>query len=214
MTTLAIVGAGGFGREVLAIARAQRGGGWRDVVFFDDDTSRPGDPRIQRLAVPLGGTVDDLLGRSRMDVVIAIGDPVTRKAIAIRIHQAGHAFPTLRHPDSTLAPDVELSPGTVVCPGARISTGVSLGVHLHVDQNATVGHDCVIGDFVRLNPSACISGEVSIEQECLVGANATVLPRLSLGQGSLVGAGAVVTRGVPDSTTVLGVPARQRGDES
>jgi acetyltransferase-like isoleucine patch superfamily enzyme len=48
---------------------------------------------------------------------------------------------------------------------------------------------------------------VVIERDVWIGANATILPGVRLGAGSVVGAGAVVTRGVPPRTVVLGVPA-------
>ena len=79
---------------------------------------------------------------------------------------------------------------------------------MHVDQNATVGHDSVIADFARLNPQSCISGNVTVGEAVVVGANATILQGLSVGARALVGAGAVVTRSVPADSVVKGVPAR------
>ena len=49
---------------------------------------------------------------------------------------------------------------------------------------------------------------VVIERNVWIGANATVLPGVRLGEGAIVGAGAVVTSDVPPGTLVLGVPAR------
>jgi acetyltransferase-like isoleucine patch superfamily enzyme len=71
-----------------------------------------------------------------------------------------------------------------------------------------VGHDSHCGSYSRLNPQACISGEVAIGTEVFFGANATALPRINIGDGVVVGAGAVVVDDVPDGMTVKGVPAR------
>jgi len=57
-------------------------------------------------------------------------------------------------------------------------------------------------------PGATIAGEVQIGDYASIGSNATVLPRLSIGTGTIVGAGAVVTQSVPERTTVVGCPAR------
>ena len=67
---------------------------------------------------------------------------------------------------------------------------------------------CSVGAFARFNPQACISGSTTVGSEVLVGANATVLQGLALGDGCVVGAGAVVVRDVGRGTTVKGVPAR------
>ncbi len=49
---------------------------------------------------------------------------------------------------------------------------------------------------------------IRIEDDCWIGANATVLAGVTIGRGSIIGAGAVVTRDVPANTIVGGVPAR------
>jgi acetyltransferase-like isoleucine patch superfamily enzyme len=57
-------------------------------------------------------------------------------------------------------------------------------------------------------PGAVIAGEVMIEDFASIGSNATVLPRLKIAKGAIVGAGAVVTKDIPPGMTVVGNPAR------
>jgi 2,3,4,5-tetrahydropyridine-2-carboxylate N-succinyltransferase/tetrahydrodipicolinate N-acetyltransferase len=49
-----------------------------------------------------------------------------------------------------------------------------------------------------------------VEDEVLIGAGAVVLPRLRIGRGAVVGAGAVVTRDVPAGAVMVGQPARRQ----
>ncbi|MCH5372995.1 MAG: N-acetyltransferase, partial [Planctomycetes bacterium] len=51
-----------------------------------------------------------------------------------------------------------------------------------------------------------------VKEQASIGSNATILCGLTIGRGALVGAGAVVTRDVPDHAIVAGVPARIVGD--
>jgi acetyltransferase-like isoleucine patch superfamily enzyme len=55
---------------------------------------------------------------------------------------------------------------------------------------------------------ASLAGQVTIGDFASVGTNATILPRISIGAGAIIGAGAVVTKDVPEGEIVVGVPAR------
>ena len=57
-------------------------------------------------------------------------------------------------------------------------------------------------------PISTLTGCIRVGDFVTIGANATVLPRVSIGAGAMVGAGAVVTRDVPENVVVAGVPAR------
>lgn len=208
---LVVVGAGGFGREVVSLVRElSRTGAGPSIAGVVDDRPDPVNVRrLERLGVPLLGGVGDLVRECRRTaVVLAIGSAAARRSIAQRLTQTDATFPTLVHPDAWVGTDVELGEGTVVCPGARLSAQVTVGRHVHIDQNATVGHDCVLEDFVRLNPQACVSGEVTVRTGALIGANATILQGLSVGSDTTVGAGAVVLRDLPSGVTASGVPAQ------
>jgi sugar O-acyltransferase (sialic acid O-acetyltransferase NeuD family) len=208
---LFIIGAGGFGREVFGIIEAlMRSGSVPHPTGFIDDAPSAADlSRVDVLGSSVIGSVDDLIRQTEpFSAVLAIGSASARRTIAGRLSQSPVTYPVLVHPDTTVGRHVRLAEGVVVAAGSRLSTNIEVGRHVHIDQNAVVGHDCHLGDFSRLNPQACVSGEVLIGRGVLVGANATVLRGLAVGDDAIVGAGAVVTHFVRSSTTVKGVPAR------
>jgi sugar O-acyltransferase (sialic acid O-acetyltransferase NeuD family) len=208
---LVIIGCGGFGREVFALVEALRaqGGSWVVEGFVDDAPSDLDLARVGELGSRVVGSVNDLVARtSPFSAVVAIGSPQIRRAIVDKLSVAPVSWAVLVHPDTTIGTRVGLGAGSIVAPGARLSTNIVVGRHVHIDQNVTVGHDCDLGDYSRLNPQACISGSVVLQEQVLVGASATVLQGLRVAASSIIGAGAVVVRDVPASTVVKGVPAR------
>ena len=210
-TALVIVGCGGFGREVFGIVRAinAAGGDWHFEGFVDDDPSADR-AAVDALGARILGTVDRLAERPDMfHAVVAIGSGAVRRAVVDRLEYAPVTYPVLIHPDATIGLHVSIDVGVVVAPGARLSTNITVGAHVHIDQNATVGHDSVLHDFSRLNPQACVSGSVVVETGALIGASATVLQGLRVGEFAVVGGGRRVTRPTDKGTTVTGVPVRR-----
>lgn len=87
--------------------------------------------------------------------------------------------------------------------------GIEIGDGSLIGHNAvitTLNHDMVASRRADMHPARVVIG-------CGVwfGANVTVLPGVSIGNGSVVGAGAVVTKDVPAGAIVVGVPAKQVG---
>ncbi len=107
-----------------------------------------------------------------------------------------------------------------------IASGVRLGRNVKIQNNVSVYAGTVVEDDVFLGPS-CVLTNVSnpraainrralyeptlIRRGATVGANATIVCGVTLGRHCLIGAGAVVTRDVPDYGLVTGVPGRRRG---
>jgi sugar O-acyltransferase (sialic acid O-acetyltransferase NeuD family) len=211
---IVIVGCGGHGRETLAIIRAVNaespdGPRWRAIGFVDDQPSAINCERIHRLGVPHLGPVAWLgNATSATHVVLGIGDPRIRRSVGQRVDKYGLPAATLVHPSATLEADTIAGEGLIAFAGARVTTNVTLGRHVHLNQNVTIGHDCVLADYVSVNPLAAVSGECHIETAALIGTTAAVLQGRRIGAEAIVGAGACVVRDVPEASVVKGVPAR------
>jgi sugar O-acyltransferase (sialic acid O-acetyltransferase NeuD family) len=200
---VAIVGAGGHGREVLDVVEAC---GLSFAGFVDDDP-RDVDALVRREAVVLGPLSH--LSELEMEVLLGLGDSGTRRRVAERLPTVVWAGPVV-HPSATTGRDVELGAGTVLTAGCRLTTHIVVGRHGYVGPNATIGHDAVLGDFVTVLPGATVSGSVHLETGTSVGTGANVRQGVRVGEGAIIGAGAVVIDDVAPGTTVVGVPARPR----
>ena len=109
---------------------------------------------------------------------------------------------------------VEVAAGASIWYGAvvradveRIAIGSSTNIH------GDPGKPTVLEDFVTVGHRAVIHSAY-IERGCLIGIGAIVLDGVRVGTGSIVGAGAVVTKDVPPHTLVAGVPAKRLRDVS
>jgi sugar O-acyltransferase (sialic acid O-acetyltransferase NeuD family) len=211
---LVIVGAGGFGREVLDIVndlnRAAEADDTErpfDFLGFIDD-GHPDEERLARIGASYLGTSDafaTLPNGSRY--AIGIGAGTVRRTIDERATAAGLEPATLIHSSATIGADVRIAPGAVICAHVSITTNISIGRHAHVNLNSTIGHDSILEDYSTVNPLSAISGDVIIGQESIIGTNSAINQGIRIGSRSIVASGSAVTRPVADSTLVAGVPA-------
>lgn len=213
ITPLVVVGAGGFGREALDVVVSINAAGSRprfDLLGVLDDSPSPTDlARLMARGIPHLGTIDAWLKKGqRIDYLIAVGHPPTRRSLAQRFAAAELRAAIAIHPHCVLGTASSVAPGSILCSGVQVSTNVRIGAHVHLNPNATIGHDTVIADYVSINPAATVSGECVLEEGALLGAGGVVLQGLTVGSDAVVGASACVVRNVSPGTRVRGVPAR------
>jgi len=154
---------------------------------------------------------------SDMPYVIGIGDGHTRQAIAERFGDLLE-FANLIHPSATFGMGqrevVDGCKGVIVAAGVRFTSGIAVGDFCIFNQNATIAHDCVIGNYVHVGPGANVSGHVHLQDGCWVGAGAVINQggpeqKLRIGTGTVIGSGAVVIENCEAAAVYAGVPAKR-----
>jgi UDP-2-acetamido-3-amino-2,3-dideoxy-glucuronate N-acetyltransferase len=113
-----------------------------------------------------------------------------------------------------LGQNVFVATGVVIGDSVRVQNNVSLYAGTTVEDDVFLGPSCVLTNVT--NPRASIDRRALFETTRLrrgatIGANATILGGVTVGRHAFVGAGAVVTRDVPDYALVVGVPALRTG---
>lgn len=201
MTRRIVVGAGAQGRVVLDNWRAQHP---NDSFAFVDD-----DPAHHQKTI-LGATVLGPLAELPKlggEVVLAIGNNEARLRIAAQ-WDGKVAWGRVVHPSAVVMPSATIGPGTVVFAGAIVNTQALLGAHVIVNTGSIIEHDCVFEDGASVSPGCRMGGRVRAGRGVFLGAGVTLAPRVSVGAWTIVGAGAVALRDLPDHVVAYGVPAR------
>lgn len=143
-------------------------------------------------------------------LALGIGTPSVRLRIGqeLAARYPNLEWPTLVHPTGLYGADsCQLGRGVLWFANVLGTVNLQIGDFSMISNGCTVGHESKIGKGCLLNPSVNISGGVLIGDGVLVGVGAQVLQYLRIEAGATIGAGAVVTKSVPEGITVVGVPA-------
>ena len=202
---LAILGASGHGK---VIADAAEQAGWHSVTFFDDawpELKENGPWAVQGDTSALLTKLSDFDG-----IVVGIGTNCIRAVKQLELSDAGAKLVSIVHPTAVVSPHAAIGSGSVVFANSVINACAVVGAGVIVNTGVVIEHDCIVDDFAHISPNAVLAGGVKLEQQVWVGACASVRQLISVGQASIIGMGAVVTKDVDSGATVLGNPARVR----
>lgn len=210
MNLFGVYGASGFGREVMPLLCDQLSNE-SDVRFvFVDDSGAESVVNGHNCL-----TFEQFIKEPSQtkSIVLAIADASVRQKLALRCEAAGVGFMSIKAKNSTFLDEVSIGKGSIICGFASITSNVKIGKHFHCNIYSYVAHDCEIGDFVTFAPGVMCNGNVHIEDNAYIGTGAIIRQGkpgqpLRIGEGAIVGMGAVVTRDVPPGVTVVGNPAR------
>lgn len=201
-----IVGAGGFGREVVNWARDAWPGHESLIGGFlsaDAGVLNGHDCGLRILSDPEG--YEPQPGDA---LLLAIGIPETRRRVAEALLARGAEFLTLVHPTAIVSPTAEIGTGSIVCPGAIVSDAATLGRCVLVNYHASLAHDSSADDYAVLSPYATLAGSAAIGEDVFLGLHASVGPGVTVGSRSKVTANSCALHDVPSDSLVQGVPGR------
>jgi len=92
--------------------------------------------------------------------------------------------------------------------GSILTVNITIGEHVIVNLDCTIGHDAIIKDYCTLYPSVNLSGNTHLNSCVELGTGCQVIQGISIDTETIVGAGAVVVRNLPANCTAVGSPAK------
>lgn len=209
MKDLIIIGAGDTGREAVELAERLNEMGienWNILGFVDDNKELIGNSFEGYTVIGDTNYLNTL--RKETYVLCAIGSGVVKKKIVGRINNCKIRFATLIDPNVYLCRGCSIGEGSLIYAGTAIALNAKVGDHVYISFNCSVGHDSVLEDYCSVYPGTNISGKVSVRESCEIGTGARIIQGLEIGEGSIIGAGAVVLHDIQGNCVSVGVPAK------
>jgi sugar O-acyltransferase (sialic acid O-acetyltransferase NeuD family) len=211
MKELIIVGAGGFGRELLSYAIDIMHTGecdWTVKGFIDDNLNALDayDTGFHML-----GTISTHEVDKRAVYVCAIGDGKTRLSIGRNLQERGAEFINFIHPTARIRERVTVGVGNIFCPHTSVNPDVTIGDFVFLNSNTHLAHDCMVHGGCSFMGSNSVNGNCVLGKCVYVGSDAVIIPGRKIGEYARIGAGAVVFTHVKPNSTMVGNPAMVLG---
>lgn len=206
MKKLYIIGAGGFGREVLQWIKDinKVSPRWEIAGFLDDDPDAlegyPCDARI------VGGITDHEI-RSDEEFVLCIANPSVKQQIAEDYLRRGAVFPVIIHPTTVLTDYTEYGEGTILWPYAKIAVNSRCGRFCTI-LSRDIGHDINIGDYCFIATNTTMLRNITVGDRVFIASNAVIANDVTIGDDAYIGMGSIVMKDVPAKCKTFANPAR------
>ena len=196
-----IYGAGGHGQVVLDMALAA---GLAVAWVLDDSREN-----TSLYGIPLARPDESHWRPSgSWHFLIAVGRNSTRAKLYQKARGLGGTPINVIHPKTVLTERCQLDSGIAVMAGVVVNPGARIGCNVVLNTACSVDHDCVVADHAQLCPGVHLGGNVKVGELTMVGTGVSVIPGVRIGCRCEIGAGAVVTRDIPDNSLAVGVPAK------
>ncbi|MCH2114557.1 MAG: acetyltransferase [Pirellulales bacterium] len=209
MKKIVLIGAGGHARVLLDILQDDKNS--QVCALLDTDRDKWGTTICNVPVIGDDNCLADLRRQGASHFVVGIGAPgqaARRRQLFDTAQRVGLAPASIVHPTATCFPSAMLAEGVQLLAQSAVSAGATVQTNVIVNTGAIVEHDCLLEPHVHVAPRACLAGGVRVGTGAHIGLGAAVKEDVSIGDHSIVGAGAVVIENVPANTVVVGIPAK------
>ncbi|MBD0441589.1 hypothetical protein HPJ17_11870 [Acinetobacter baumannii] len=161
--------------------------------------------------------------RNYEDFLIAVKRPFIHPLSDVHSERIGQNTRVWQY--SVILKDATIGNGCNICAHTLIENDVLIGNNVTVKSGVYIWDGITLEDNVFIGPCVAFTNDKKprskqypesfaktiVERGASIGANATILPGIRIGRNALVGAGAVVTKDVPENAIVVGNPAIIKG---
>ena len=207
MKDLIIVGAGGFGREALYLAREiqeKSKTDWQVKGFIDDNLNALDGKDCD---YPILGTISDWPVKQNEVFAMGVASPKGKEKLVAIMQNKGAEFISLVHPRAAISIKAKIGKGCVVGRLSSVGDCAVIGDFVHL-AGCMVGQDASVGDYSTLTGFVNVT-TAQIGKKVFIGTHAAVLNGLTVGDEAYICAGSIVFSNVKAGKRVLGYPAKK-----
>ena len=205
--TLYVFGAGGGAVETLEdsvnVVR------FNNLVFIEDN------PKVN--AITIDGSISEVISLDMFTQMLSYSNAYEFSAIVTPVDisykkKIYALFPYILYIDMLSKASHILTEDVGLCFNARaftfVGSTVKIGNFVKLNYHSVVAHNTVIGDYTFISHNVGIGANVNIGSGCYIYENATILPGITIGDNTVIGAGSLVTKDIPANVVAYGLPCK------
>ncbi len=207
MKEIIIVGAGGFGRELLQwikdINKVEEQ--WIIKGFIDDNLKALDNYECEYKVI---GTINEWQPEENEVFACAIAKPNIKEKVLTLLKIKGALFVSVIHPTAIIGDHNNIGEGLIACPNSCITVNTIIGDFVTL-LGSTIGHDAIVADYSTISSYCEITSGVKIGKRVFLGSHVTIIPGRKIANDVYIGAGSVVVTHIKANTKIMGNPARK-----
>jgi sugar O-acyltransferase (sialic acid O-acetyltransferase NeuD family) len=208
MKNLVLIGGGNQAHYTIDIIERE---GKYNIIGIIDSVHEIGSERFGYKIIGRQENLIKLIEEYSIEVgIISIGDNWSRYYVYNKIIEQipNFIFANAIHPSVIIGNNVKLGVGIIAMAGCIFNPKSEIGNFTFFATGAQVEHDNTIHDFSSISAGSITGGFVTIGKFSAITLGVTILDRIEIGENTVVGAGSLVIKSLPDNVLAYGNPAK------
>ena len=208
MKNLVLIGGGNQAHYTIDIIEKENK---YNIVGIIDSINKVGSDRFGYKILGRQENIKEIVEKYNIDVgIISIGDNWSRYYVYNQIIDKipNFEFVNAIHPSVIIGNDVQLGVGIVAMAGCIFNPKSVIGGFTFYATGAQVEHDCLIDEFASISAGSITGGFVKLGKFSAITLGVTVIDRVEIGKNTVVGAGSLVVKSLPENVLAYGNPCK------